>query len=71
MATKADGYHTCPRAGCTRQVPDRLFACRDDWFDLPRLNRAAIYATATLPLSNPERAEAVREALDAWKVVRE
>jgi hypothetical protein len=30
------GYHECPPDGCDKVIPNRLFACRADWYRLPR-----------------------------------
>ena len=39
-----DGAHTCHRPGCATPVPPRMFACRPDWYALPRPLRGAITA---------------------------
>ena len=36
--------HQCPRPECGRKVPDDMFACRPDWFALPKGIRDAIWA---------------------------
>lgn len=61
--------HTCPRRGCTTQLPDRLFACRGDWYALSRETRRLIWNTAGLPLTSVARALAVRKAGDEWKAL--
>jgi len=35
--------HRCHAPGCKRQVPPRMFACRDHWFSLPKKIRDAIW----------------------------
>lgn len=35
--------HICPRPGCPRTVPDDMFACRGDWYALPRVIRDDIW----------------------------
>jgi hypothetical protein len=37
--------HACHRPGCKTAVPPRMFACRGDWFALPKPLRDAIWAT--------------------------
>lgn len=37
-------HHPCP-GGCGRQVPNRLFACKDCWWRLPRELRLEISRT--------------------------
>jgi len=60
--------HTCPRRGCSIQVPDALFACRDDWFALSRPVRAAIYATSKPSKGfTRERLDAIKAALEDWE----
>lgn len=34
--------HPCP-AGCGRQVPNHLYACRGDWYRLPKPYRDEIW----------------------------
>lgn len=62
------GYHTCPRRGCDRRVPNRLFACLNDWWALPDPVREAIHATARMPITATERQLAIKAARGAWKV---
>jgi hypothetical protein len=59
-------YHRCPRRGCPRQVPDRMYACRNDWFALSKPTRDLIWATAHLPVMDPERRAAFRAADADW-----
>lgn len=35
--------HTCHAPDCTRQVPPKMFACREHWFRLPKNIRDAIW----------------------------
>jgi len=58
--------HRCPRQGCQRVVPNRLFACRTDWYALSKPTRDLIYATAGLPPVHPERREVFRLADEDW-----
>ena len=38
--------HQCPRPECSRLVEnDHQFACRGDWYALPKLHRDAIWRT--------------------------
>lgn len=53
--------HECP-GRCGAQVPDRLFACKDDWYRLPRDLRQPILDTAGQSLLEPGRLNAVRDA---------
>lgn len=59
--------HTCPRKGCTIQLPDSKFACRFDWYALSHDARRAIWDTVGLPLTDPLRALAVTMALKEWR----
>lgn len=36
--------HTCHRPGCDTHVLPKMFACRSDWFSLPKPYRDAIWA---------------------------
>ena len=53
--------HACP-GGCGANVPNRLYACRQDWYRLPQEFRDAIWATAKAPLLSPERRNALAAA---------
>ena len=66
MTEHAAGHHRCPRPGCVVDVPDYLFACRDDWWTLPGEVRRAITATRNVPLPDAARTDAVARALAAW-----
>jgi hypothetical protein len=59
--------HRCPRPGCPRTVPNRLFACRVDWYALSKPTRDLIWATAHLPVLDPERRAAFRAAEQDWR----
>lgn len=39
------GTHKCPKAGCMKDVPHSMLACKTHWFELPRPLRQAIKAT--------------------------
>lgn len=60
------GEHACP-GGCGRSVPQRLLACRVDWFRLPIVYRQRIRDTHRRIRATGEgpHLTAVREAL-AW-----
>jgi hypothetical protein len=34
--------HECPAPGCGRTIPTSLFACRTDWYRLPKATRDKI-----------------------------
>lgn len=36
--------HECPAPGCGRTIPTNLFACRADWYRLPKATRDRINA---------------------------
>ena len=61
--------HTCPRKGCDIRLPDRLFACRFDWYALSRDARRAIWGTVGLPITDPLRALAWTMALKEWRAL--
>lgn len=60
------GQHVCPRQGCDVTVPNRLFACRPDWWDLSKDTRDRIWDTAHLSPAHPERQAAFRAADEDW-----
>lgn len=62
---RADDLHThaCP-AGCGARVPQSQFACRTDWYRLPKLYRDAIWA-AYRAKAKGEHLEAMMAA-QAW-----
>lgn len=64
MKTARSGFHFCPRKGCAQEVPNRLFSCRGDWFQLSKPVRDAIYATAGR--STRERFDAIAAAREEW-----
>lgn len=66
MRTPRLGEHRCPKPNCRQIIPNHLFACAPHWYELPRDLRRAIYATATRPLTDPQRAQIVRDAIAAW-----
>jgi hypothetical protein len=47
-------------------VPNHLFACRNHWYALSLPTRNLIYATAHLPVMDPERRNAFRAADKDW-----
>jgi hypothetical protein len=61
----SDTHHTCPRSGCTRQVPDHMFACRNDWYALSKPVRDAIWATSGKGFTR-ERIDAIKAAREDW-----
>lgn len=36
--------HTCHAMGCDVNVPEKMFLCRNHWFQLPRPMRDAVWA---------------------------
>jgi hypothetical protein len=58
--------HTCP-GWCGRQVPNRLFACRDCWWALPRHLQRDVERTARMSLLQPDRRQAVHAARDWYR----
>jgi len=60
--------HACPAPDCTsdRPVPSHMFACRADWFRLPKDLRNRVWATADDPFSD-ERAEVVAECVEYYQ----
>ena len=36
--------HHCHWPGCNKEVPPRLWGCREHWFTLPQVLRSAIWA---------------------------
>lgn len=40
----SDATHECPAPWCDRRVPATMFACRADWFYLPKHLRDDIWA---------------------------
>lgn len=67
MKAARSGFHFCPRKGCAAEVPDRMFACRTDWFALSKPVRDAIYAT--VGQATTERFEAIRAAREEWTLL--
>lgn len=35
--------HTCHSMGCERQVPPKMFMCREHWFELPKSDRDTVW----------------------------
>lgn len=60
--------HTCPAPDCCSDKPvaSSLFACRADWFRLPKHLRDRVWATAGDPLSE-RRAEVVAECIEHYR----
>jgi hypothetical protein len=58
--------HHCPRPECSRQVPDGMFACRGDWYALPRDIRDRIWA-AWRAGDLDEHAEATADAVTWYR----
>lgn len=60
--------HECPRSGCTKLVPDEMFACSSHWFSLPKPIRDAIWtAYRTQGVGSPELTAAHLSALTHWE----
>lgn len=59
--------HRCPRRGCQRTVPNSMYACHNDWYALSKPTRDLIWATAHLPVFDPERRAAFRAAEQDWQ----
>ena len=64
--------HTCLWTGCARQVPVRLWACRQHWFKLPLPIRRRILKAynPVARVQSAEHAAATREALE-WIAAQE
>lgn len=63
------GQHVCPRPGCTKHVPDEMFACRSHWFSLTADLRSAIwraYADGT-GVGSDALLAAHAAAIDYWE----
>jgi hypothetical protein len=58
--------HKCPAPNCLLQVPNSMLSCRPHWYVLSLPTRAAIYATAGLPLTAPSRRDALAAAVEEW-----
>lgn len=51
---RSTSVHNCP-GQCGALVPNRLYACREDWHRLPSEFQALIWSTAKMALLAPER----------------
>jgi hypothetical protein len=58
--------HKCPAPNCLLRIPNSMLSCRPHWYALSLPTRAAIYATADLPLSAPPRRDALSAAREEW-----
>lgn len=54
--------HTCPAPDCSIRVPNRLYACRFDWYRLPAELKQKINETARMRILAPERRDALTAA---------
>lgn len=61
---RSTNTHACP-GNCGVRVPNHLYACRVDWYRLPKEIRSAIWGTAKLSLLAPGRRAAL-EAAREW-----
>jgi hypothetical protein len=59
--------HECPRDGCTRQVPEHMLMCRNDWYQVPRPLRDAVWAAWRngAGAGSPEHRAAIAAAIEA------
>jgi hypothetical protein len=58
--------HRCPRRGCTKVVPNAIFACPEHWAELPSAIKKEIYRTAHLMILHPDRRAVFLAADRAW-----
>lgn len=58
--------HQCPRPECPRTVPDDLFACRGDWYALPRAIRDDIWR-GYLDGQTADHAQAMADAIEWYR----
>lgn len=63
MTTRNSSRHDCPAPWCGRKVDNHLFACRNDWYALPRDVRDGIWDTVGMSIAEPARQEAVAAAV--------
>lgn len=61
---RSTNTHNCP-GHCGAQVPNNLYACRVDWYRLPKEIRSLIWDTAKLRLLHPDRRDSL-EAAAQW-----
>lgn len=64
--------HLCHRPGCKTEVPPKMFACKPDWFFLPKPLRDAIwhayvYGQESRKDPSPEYLTAARAAIDYYR----
>lgn len=63
--------HRCPARPCTIRVSDEKLACGKHWYKLPAMLRSKIWATKSLPITDPKRSEIIQEALAVWEADRQ
>lgn len=58
----------CARPGCDNPIQSGWFACKPDWYQLPREIRHAVFNAFRQGnrLRNPDYAHAVRRAREFW-----
>lgn len=61
----SDGTHQCPRPGCKARVGRAQYACKGDWFALPKAIRVAIWRGYAQAPNGDAHTEAM-EAAGAW-----
>lgn len=61
--------HDCPAPRCERRVLDRFLSCRQHWAQLSPAIRSAVWHTSHLPLTDPNRREAVMAAIEEWRLL--
>lgn len=66
MPAARPGFHRCPRKGCSREVPNSIFCCADDWMALGQKAQRAIVATRGQGAIVPTRRLAFKMAQESW-----
>jgi hypothetical protein len=61
------GEHTCPRHGCSVQVPNTRYACGQHWAELSAETKKAIIRTRWRNVLDPNRRIAFRMADVDWE----
>lgn len=64
--TQSSSTHECPAPGCAARVSNEMFACRRDWYRLPRSLRDAIWRTYNAGGGAPHEAAMV-DAIDWYR----
>jgi hypothetical protein len=62
--------HKCPRRGCTKIVPNVVFACPEHWAQLPAEIQREVRRTARMLILAPERRAVFLAADKAWGPAR-